>query len=131
MRNKNIKEFFLYFIVAAVATVTEWVIFYLLGIWNLWHYFISAVIAHMLATFVNWAAGRLLVFKESQNSLIKEILQIYAASTVGLILNLIIMFVAVEFFSIGQMLSKIIATAIVFAFNFLVREKYIYKKSKN
>ncbi len=124
---KNIKDFILYLIVGGIATVSEWIIFYVLDK-CLVHYAIATVAAYMLSTFVNWAAGRILVFKESHQSFIKEILSIYAAAIVGLLMNLLIMWIAVDMLSINEMLSKIAATIIVFMYNFLVRKLLIYRK---
>lgn len=126
MNRKNIKEFLLYIIVGGIATVAEWVVFFLLGKVSC-HYAVATAIAYILSTFVNWLAGRILVFKESSQPIIKEILSVYLASIVGLLLNLLIMWVAVDLISINEMLSKIAATGIVFVYNFLVRKLLIYK----
>ena len=58
----------------------------------------------------------------------KEIVSVYVASLIGLLLNLLIMWVAVDLFSCNEMVSKVVATAIVFAYNFLIRKLVIYKK---
>jgi len=126
MKKSNIKDFLLYLIVGLIATLTEWGLFYLFDKAAL-HYTVATVIAHILSTFVNWLAGRILVFKDNRSSAIKEILGIYMASIVGLLLNLLIMWLAVDLLSFGEMISKIVATAIVFFYNFLVRKIFIYK----
>lgn len=126
MDKKGIKEFLLYIIVGGIATVAEWVVFFLLGKVSC-HYAVATAIAYILSTFVNWLAGRILVFKESKQPIIKEILSVYLASIVGLLLNLLIMWVAVDLISINEMVSKIAATGIVFVYNFLVRKLLIYK----
>ncbi len=127
MNKNNLKDFFLYLIVGGIATVAEWLIFFVLDKIHI-HYAIATVFAYILSTFVNWLAGRILVFKESHQTFIKEIGEIYLASVVGLLLNLLIMWVAVDLISIDEMISKVIATAIVFFYNFLVRKLFIYKK---
>ena len=127
--NKSIKDLLLYLIVGVIATLSEWAVFFVLDK-ALLHYALATVIAYILSTFVNWLAGRLLVFKISAQPLLKEIAEIYLASFVGLLLNLLIMWVAVDLITINEMVSKIIATAIVFFYNFLVRKLVIYKNSK-
>lgn len=126
--NSNLKDLLLYLIVGGVATLAEWGIFWLFDSALAVHYTASTVIAYLLSTFVNWAAGRLLVFKESHQPFWQEILKIYLAAIAGLLMNLAIMFVSVDLLHVGEMLSKILATAIVFLFNFLIRKLYIYKK---
>jgi len=127
MNKNNIKDFFLYLIVGGIATVAEWLIFFVLDKINI-HYAIATAVAYILSTFANWLAGRILVFKDSHQAFIKEIGEIYLASVVGLLLNLLIMWVAVDLISLNEMISKVIATAIVFFYNFLVRKLLIYKK---
>jgi len=123
----NLKELFLYLIVGGIATLSEWVIFRLFDSALSVHYTLSTVIAYLLSTFVNWAAGRLLVFRKSHQPFWQEILKIYLAAIAGLLMNLAIMFICVDLLRMDEMLSKILATGIVFLFNFLIRKLYIYK----
>lgn len=127
MNKNSAKEFLLYLIVGGIATVSEWVFFFVFDKCHI-HYAIATTLAYLLATFVNWLAGRILVFKESKQSFWKEITSVYVASLIGLLLNLLIMWVAVDLFSCNEMISKVVATAIVFAYNFLIRKLVIYKK---
>ena len=127
MNKKAIKEFFLYLVVGGIATVTEWLVFFLLDKCYL-HYAVATVIAYIVSTFVNWLAGRLLVFKQSEHKFLKEIVSVYLASIVGLVGNLLLMWIAVDLLSANEMLSKVIATGIVFLYNFLVRKFWIYKQ---
>lgn len=125
----SIKDLLLYLVVGVAATLTEWGIFYIGSKFLiLLHYTLLTVIAYIISTFVNWALGRLLVFKDCRKSLFREIAEIYASSVLGLVLNLLIMFVLIDMLSIGEMFSKIIATGLVFVFNFLIRKLYIYKR---
>ena len=122
-------DLFLYLIVGGLATVVEWggfwIFFDILGI----QYLLATALAFVFSTFANWAFGRLLVFKGKQNqSLMKELASIYLTSLGGLVLNLIIMYVMVDFIGIWEMLAKITATVLVFSYNYLIRKKVIYKK---
>ena len=92
----NLKELFLYLIVGGIATLSEWGIFRLFDSALSVHYTLSTVIAYLLSTFVNWAAGRLLVFRESHQPFWQEILKIYLAAIAGLLMNLAIMFICVS-----------------------------------
>ena len=127
MKKSNIKDFLLYLIVGGIATVTEWIFFFVLDKIS-FHYTLATVIAYVISTLVNWFAGRVLVFKASKQPFLKEILEIYAASIIGLLLNLLIMWIAIDVLTFNEMISKIAATAIVFFYNFLVRKLLIYKK---
>lgn len=125
MKN-NFKEFSLYLAVGVIATLTEWLVFFLLNKVAV-YYILATVIAYMVSTFVNWLIGRWLVFKERTRSVIKELAGVYLASVIGLLANAFLMWLAVEILSFNKMPSKIAATIIVFAYNFLVRKFIIYK----
>lgn len=119
------KQFALYLVVGGIATVVEWACFWVLNHWM--HYTLATALAFVVSTFANWLAGRLLVFKKSDQSLLAELAQIYGTSIVGLLMNLAIMWIAVEQFGVQEMIAKIIATGIVFFWNFFVRKLLIYK----
>jgi putative flippase GtrA len=68
------------------------------------------------------------MFKGSDKSLIKELLQIYLTSLAGLFMNLLIMYILVDVAGKPEMISKMAATVIVFAFNYVVRKKMIYRQ---
>ena len=122
-------DLFLYLIVGALATIVErsgfWIFFDMLQI----QYLLATALAFVFSTFANWLLGRILVFRGKQNqSLLKELLSIYLTSIGGLLLNLGIMYVMVDFCSIQEMIAKITATVLVFSYNYLIRKKLIYKK---
>ena len=114
----NVKQFVMYLIVGGLATVVEWVVFYILGNLMSVHYMGATAIAFIISTFANWLFGRIILFG-TDGSAAKELVQVYIISIGGLVLNLLIMWVAVSCIKIDKMLSKIIATGIVFFWNFL------------
>ena len=126
MQNKEIQDFFKYLVVGGIATISEWIIFFFLDKMSV-YYAIATVIAYMLSTFVNWLMGRILVFKEAKQPLWKEIASIYIVSIGGLLLNLLIMSFTIGLLDFSNMLSKVLATVIVFSYNFLIRKIFIYK----
>lgn len=105
--------------------MAEWLCFFFFN--KLMHYSFATMAAFLISTFINWGSGRLILFKEKSTSLMRELLQIYSASIIGMILNLVIMYMAVEVIVISEMMSKIIATGIGFFWNFFIRKLVIYK----
>ncbi len=122
----NLKQLFLYLCVGGIATLTEWGLFWLFDRAHL-HYTLATVLAYALSTLVNWAAGRILVFKKSNQPLFKELAKIYLTAAAGLLLNLLLMLLMVDLLNAPEMPAKMVATVLVFAYNFWVRKKLIYK----
>lgn len=124
--NDTFKQLMLYLIVGGIATVVEWLFFYLFSIRLNMNYLIATALAFVISTFANWLAGKLIMFKDWSH-IVPEIVKIYATSIAGLVFNLVLMWIMVDIIDLHEMLSKIIATGIVFTWNFLIRKYLIYK----
>ena len=124
--NNIIKQFGLYLVVGGIATVVEWICFYVflnkLGI----YYLMSTTLAFVFSTFANWLAGKIIMFKGKEH-ILAEIAKIYLTSIAGLLFNLALMWVFVDKINLNEMVAKILATGIVFIWNFLIRKLVIYK----
>lgn len=134
LNKANIKQFISYFFVGGVAAIVEWVMFFIFANVLQINYFVSTVIAFIFSTIANWILGRITTFKDNntyKDKKAKEAFLVFVVSAIGLLFNLILMylFVTVMGFdsSLGKTLSKIAATGIVFIWNFLIRKLVIYK----
>lgn len=134
LNKANIKQFISYFFVGGVAAIVEWVMFFIFANVLQINYFVSTVIAFIFSTTANWILGRITTFKDNntyKDKKAKEAFLVFVVSAIGLLFNLILMylFVTVMGFdsSLGKTLSKIVATGIVFIWNFLIRKLVIYK----
>ena len=127
--DKYMGGLFGYLIVGGLATIVEWAGFWLFSEKLSIEYLLATALAFAISTFANWLFGRLLVFRgKQQQSLLREILSVYLASIVGLLLNLLIMFLLVHFLGVEIMIAKMAATVLVFTYNYLVRKLIIYRK---
>ena len=124
LNKANIKQFISYFFVGGVAAIVEWVMFFIFANVLQINYFVSTVIAFIFST----TAKDNNTYKDKKA---KEAFLVFIVSAIGLLFNLILMylFVTVMGFdsSLGKTLSKIAATGIVFIWNFLIRKLVIYK----
>ena len=127
--DKYMGGLFGYLIVGGLATIVEWAGFWLFSEKMGIAYLLATTFAFAISTFANWLFGRLLVFRgKQQQSLLREILSVYLASIVGLLLNLLIMFLLVQLLGVEKMIAKMAATVLVFTYNYLVRKLIIYRK---
>ena len=127
--DKYMGGLFGYLIVGGLATIVEWAGFWLFSEKLSIEYLLATALAFAISTFANWLFGRLLVFRgKQQQSFLREILSVYLASIVGLLLNLLIMFLLVQLLGVEKMIAKMAATVLVFTYNYLVRKLIIYRK---
>lgn len=137
LSQSGIRLFFSYFIVGGVAAIAEWVTFFVCtGIANIPYHF-STVIAFIAGTFINLVLGKIFTFKKCKKyagKKIQEGLTVFFVSAVGLLGNLIIMKIFVDVICLNTKFlmnaSKIMATGIVFIWNFLIRKLVVYKDPK-
>ena len=122
---KSLSGIMRYSIAGMSGTAVEWGLFFLLNKLLKLYYPFAAVIALLFSTFVNWLVGRMILFKASGNNK-REILLVYLACFSGLFLNLIIMWLLINKLAIREMAAKMIASVIVFGWNYLFRTKLIY-----
>ena len=113
-------------IVGVIATLLEWIIFYICTNQLKIHYSISTIIGFSISTIFNYWASVKLVFdvnKEKSEKL--NFILFVVLSIVGLGLNELILWICIEKFAIYNMIGKVIATGIVMVFNFITRKLFL------
>ncbi len=94
------------------------------------HYLISSTISFTVSVIVNYILSIAFVFEtDKSKNKVGEFVIFVCLSVIGLGINALCMWVAVEFIHIHYMLSKIGATAVVMVYNFVTRKIFIEKKS--
>lgn len=117
-----------YVFVGGIAALIEWISYFSFDAILHWHYMLVTVLAFLIATFVNWGVGHYTMFRNSAKSgTAGEILGVYFVSGIGLLLNLLLMYIFVAKMGISGVSAKIIATGLVFIWNFISRKIFIYR----
>ncbi len=135
MDKNKLKHFASYVLVGGIATIVEWVCYYFFDPVLHLNTYVAVALSFVFSTFANWLAGRLITFRNAEKkNIIKELVEIYSVSVIGLLLNEGIMLVFMNIIfkeqtSLEKMVAKIVATGIVFFWNYFVRVLYIYKKN--
>lgn len=129
---KLVKQFISYFFVGGMAAIVEWAMFFLFSSVLFVDYLYATVLAFIFSTTANWILGRLLTFKHSsyENKRAMELILVFAVSLVGLLFNMLLMYLFVTILGMNtdmlKVLAKILATGIVFVWNFLGRKIFVY-----
>ncbi len=125
----------LYLFVGGTAAVVEWTLFYVLLNYILKDLPISFVtltmtasaIAFALSTLYHYFLGNVLVFESGvRYGRKEEISLVFLVSITGLLFNLVLMYIFVGLFGWEPMLSKVLASCILVAWNYLARRKWIF-----
>lgn len=134
---KLIKQFISYFFVGGMAAIVEWIMFFLFSSLMSFDYMLATVLAFLFSTTANWILGRILTFRNSsyENKRLIELVLVFAVSLIGLLFNMMLMYLFVTVIGMNtdilKLLAKILATGIVFVWNFLGRKFFVYKEKIN
>lgn len=113
-------------IVGIIATLLEWVIFYVFtNLLNV-HYSISTVIGFSISTIFNYYASIKFVFNVNKDkNVVSNFINFILFSVIGLMLNELILWICIDKFYLYNMIAKVIATFIVMIFNFITRKLFL------
>ena len=90
------------------------------------HYFASSAISFTVSVVVNYILSMRFVFNGKDDlSKFQEMAIFVALSLVGLALNQMIMWIAVELFGIFYAVAKILSTMLVTTYNFISRKLFL------
>lgn len=126
----------LYLFVGGTAALVEWSLFYLL-----FHYLLHGLglsitaltmlvtaLAFSLSTLYHYFLGNILVFDSgSRYGRSKELSLVFAVSVMGLLFNLLLMYIFVSLLAWHPMFSKVLTSCIVVVWNYLSRKKWIFR----
>lgn len=129
-----VRQLLSYFCVGGIAAIVEWVLFaFFANILNI-NYIIATCLAFVFSTTTNWFLGKKWTFKDSstyKGKETQEVFLIFLVSGIGLLFNIGLMLFFVTILRMNtatlKVLSKILATGIVFIWNFIIRKLVIYR----
>ena len=117
-----------YFIVGSLSFLCDFLFFALFLTYLNFHYLLAAVLSFILATSLNFYLSKNFAFKGMQKfSTHGTLVLIFLASGISLLVNIGALFAYFELLSINIFISKFLAAATGFVFNYLSRKYIIFK----
>lgn len=84
------------------------------------------LLASFITIFVCYLLNAKFVFKSGRHSKRREVMAFFLFSTIGLVLNVVLMYLMTRYTPIWYVISKTLITAFIAVFNFIVRKKLIF-----
>ena len=125
--NKLLMQILKFGVVGGTSFLIDYGIFTILSQLLNIHYLIASIISFSISVIYNYILSIKWVFDVSKKQTAKEFVIFIVLSVIGLGLNSFIMYISVDLLHIHEMISKIIATAIVMVYNFITRKIFIEK----
>ena len=122
---KLISQFFKFGVVGVIAFIVDYLSLYLLTEFLNVYYLISSIISFLLSIIVNYMLSIKWVFDIKKKQSFKDVIIFTLLSAIGLLINLLVMYLSVEVFKIHYMIGKLIATFIVMIWNFVTRKMFL------
>jgi putative flippase GtrA len=117
-----------YFLVGGTAATVDLSFFLIFSTWLGFNYLFVGILGFVIATFVNYVLSIRWVFISGQRFTRQtEIQYVYIISLAGLGLHALILYSAVTYFGLLDIAGKIIATGLVFFWNYSARNYYVFK----
>ncbi|STQ86803.1 GtrA family protein [Helicobacter muridarum] len=125
--NQYMNIFFKYLLVGGSAALINWLIFFLCFYYFDIYYLLAGAISFIVATLWNFLLAKKFIFHSSTYSPLKEGALIYLVSFGGLIIDMSVLYLCVQWLGLHEIVGKILATGIAFVFNFGMRQFIIYR----
>ena len=134
--NNEFIKVILYLFVGGTAALVEWGLFFLffyyllagLGLSVDTLTMVATALAFGLSTLYHYFLGNILVFDSgSKYDKSKELSLVFFVSIMGLVFNLILMYIFVGVLAWQPMFAKVLTSCIVVVWNYLSRKKWIFK----
>lgn len=122
---KLISQFFKFGVVGVIAFIVDYLSLYLLTEFLNVYYLISSIISFLLSIIVNYILSIKWVFDIKKKQSFKDVIIFTLLSAIGLLINLLVMYLSVEVFKIHYMIGKLMATFIVMIWNFVTRKMFL------
>lgn len=117
-----------YFVMAGFVVAIELATFALLNIPLGISYLIATPLSNVVAIILNWYFSRVFVFKNSSSYKTHvEISLVFFVSIIGILLQLLVSFIAVDIIGTEPITGKALAILVVFFFSYWTRKRYIFK----
>ena len=123
-------QFFRYIFVGGIATVADWGTLFVLTEFAHVYHLVSAVFAFVAGLIVNFILSQMLVFKANEAK-VKPVMEFVGYALIGIVglgITELIMVLFTNCWELHYMISKVIATVIVLAWNYIARKKLLYKQ---
>ena len=132
IKNKNRRKLYLqiikFIIVGGIATIIDYIVFFLLHDYLKINTLISNIISFTVSVIYNYIASITWVFEVNTNLDKKKQFIVYIIlSIIGLVINTGIVYLCVDILKMFSLIGKVIATVIVMTYNFITRKMFLEK----
>lgn len=126
--NSLLNQFIKYFLVAGIAFAVDYTLLYIFTEFLQVYYLVSAIVSFAVGIVISYNLSVQWVFNtRNLDNRMQEFLVFLFIGIIGLVLNIVIIYMFTSFIHFHYMFSKIISTAFVYFWNFGARKLILFK----
>jgi len=123
---KKYEEIINYLIFGVLTTIVSILSYALFRFFNI-NYIISNILSWIISVTFAFITNKIYVFKSKENKILNEAIKFYLSRITSLLIELVIMYLAVDILNINDMISKIIVQFIVIVLNYIFSKIFVFK----
>lgn len=128
LHRRGVRQFVKFGIVGVSSTIIDWGIYLLLTrIFGVF-YLMAKILSFGVAVLNSYIWNRRWTFRSNDPAKLRQFIKFLTISIVGVVLNTLIMFIAVDKFKLHDIFGLFLATAIVMIWNFLANKFYTFRE---
>lgn len=124
---KKYRELITYVIVGGMTTVVNFVIYRIDMMFNM-NMTLNLVISWIAAVLFAYFANRIVVFQSKGNDVLKEFIKFVSSRVASLLIEIVLMWVCVEIFNMGEWLAKFPVAVFVVIINYVFSKLWVFAK---
>lgn len=128
LQRRGLRQFVKFCLVGATGVIVDFGVLNLLVIVFRLNVYLSAATSFILATFDTYLWNRLWTFHSQARGKIQQFMQFFMVGTVGLGLNLLLMYLLIEHLHLWYNWAKALAVVAVALWNFNASRKWVFKE---
>lgn len=128
LKRRVIRQFIKFGLVGLSSTVIDWGIYLVLERFFSIFYLMAKILSFSVAVFNSFYWNRRWTFRSADPQKLRQLIKFLMIASVGLVLNALVMFVAVDKIKLHDIYGLILATGFVTFWNFLANKFYTFKE---
>lgn len=126
--SKGVRQFAKYAVVGGFVTAVDFVLLYIFIEFFLMWYILAATLSFTTALITSFFLNKFWTFKNKDGNIPSQMTKFTIINLIGLGINLTVLYILVDFFSIWYLPAKVVATVFVLLWNFLGMRNWAFKK---
>lgn len=128
IHRRGVRQFVKFGIVGVTSTIIDWGIYLLLTrIFGVF-YLMAKILSFAVAVLNSYIWNRRWTFRSNDPAKLRQFIKFLTISIVGVVLNTLIMYIAVDKIKLHDIFGLVLATAIVMIWNFLANKFYTFRE---